>query len=137
VTRRLFSHIVIAALSWGLFGYYWGLVAQRRITDNTIRGIQVLLILVLLIWALTALWIQHNRRRFAGRVDRRTRRTAIPDDAVTDAIGQVVHVAHATDLRTEAIIEIEVRTDTDPESGFETRRKTFRAAPLPAEGGGQ
>jgi hypothetical protein len=124
-------------LSWGLFGYYWGLVAQRRITDNTVRSIQILLVLVLIIWALTGLWIQHNRRRFAGREDRRTRRAAIPDDAVTDAIGQVVHVAHATDLTSEAIIEVDVRTDTDPESGYETRRKTFRAAPLPAGGRAQ
>lgn len=134
VSRRLLSHIVIAVLSWALFGYYWGLVAQRRITDNTIRGIQILLVLVLVIWSFTAIWIQHNRRRFAGRPDRRTRRTVSHAPGPTDAIGQTIQIADGAALQAAACVDVSVEVETDPETGTETRRKLFRVAD-PAGGG--
>lgn len=128
VNVRLVRHIVSAVISWALFGYYWNLVAQRRITDNTITGIQILLVLVLVIWALTALWVQHNRRRYAGRPDRRTRRTASRDLAESDAIGQLVSVVGVgPPLAVADYVVIEV----DQES----RRKTFRVEDVPEEGG--
>jgi hypothetical protein len=119
------THIVIAVLAWVLFGYYWSLVAQRRVTPNTIRGVQTLLVLVLLIWGVTTLWIQHNRRRFAGRPDRRKHRRAtgpLPDE---DHIGQTIVVAEPAQLPAAAYVEVEV----DPE----TRLKTFRICDPPAD----
>jgi hypothetical protein len=124
---RLIGHIIFAAIAWALFGYYWNLVAQRRITDNTIKGIQILLILVLVIWALTALWVQHNRRQFAGRPDRRTRRTLSRELQETDAIGQVVSVEGVgAPLAVADYVVITI----DQESS----RKTFRVEDLPKEG---
>lgn len=135
MTRRLFAHILIAVFSWALFGYYWGLVAQRRITENTIRGIQILLLLVLAIWSITALWIQHNRRRFAGRPDRRTRRSGSGEIALTDAAGQRVRIDPGTRLTTAPCVEVEVEASLDQETGAETRLKHFRQVNIPGQGG--
>ncbi len=127
MTRRLLTHILIAALSWGLFGYYWGLVARRRITPNTIHGIQVLLILVLLIWAMTGLWIQHNRRRYAGRPDRRTHRTVSNTLPLIDSIGQTIEIDGGSPLTVADYVEITI--------DVETGHKHFRSAAIPARGG--
>lgn len=128
VKVRMVRHVVTAVIAWALFGYYWSLVAQRRITDNTIQGIQILLVLVLVIWALTGLWVQHNRRRYAARPDRRTRRTVTRDLAEADAIGQTVStVGIGPPLAVADFVVIEV----DQESA----QKTFRVEDVPEEGG--
>lgn len=121
---RLIRQIVFAVLAWVLFVYYWSLVAQRRLTDSTVQALQILVLCVGLIWLVTALWVQHNRRRFAGRPDRRKRRAAPGELASVDAIGQTVSVdeAHGT-ISGSAYVVIEVDA--------ETRTKTFRSAPMP------
>lgn len=131
VSRRLIIHIVVAVLFWVLFGYYWGLVAQRRITANTIDAIQILALLVVTVWALTTLWIQHNRRRFAGRPDRRTRRTASGEHENLlgqDSIGYAVQIeAGEGGLHAAPYVEIEID---------ETNHvKIFRSGPVPDAGG--
>lgn len=127
MSRRLLLHILVAVLFWVLFGYYWGLVARRRITENTIEAVQILALLVTLIWAVTTVWIQHNRRRFAGRPDRRTRRSASGDvEALMacDTIGHAVQIeAGEAGLHGAAYVEIDVDE--------ENRVKVFRAAPPP------
>jgi len=129
VNRRLFIHILIAVLSWALFGYYWSLVAQRRVTPSTIHAIQILLILVLLIWGVTALWIQHNRRRFANRPDRRQRRRSsapLPDH---DQIGQAIVIAEPGEIAGALCVEVHVDEAT--------RTKSFRVVdPSSDEGRG-
>ena len=123
---RVIRHIISGAIAWALFGYYWGLVAQRRITENTARGLIILAICVAIIWLLTSLWVQHNRRRFAGRPDRRTRRSApggLPDH---DAIGQRIELVQGDVPLDQSPLVI---VDVDQE----TRTKSFRAAPLPDE----
>ena len=125
MSRRLILHIVIAVIAWILFGYYWSLVARRQLTENTVSAVQILLILVLAIWGLTGLWVQHNRRRYAGRPDRRTRRSASGPAPETDAIGQVLRIeGDPRALARAPIVEIEV----DGETG----EKVFRVAELPA-----
>lgn len=131
MSRRLVIHIVVAVLFWVLFGYYWGLVAQRRITANTIDAIQILALLVVTVWALTTLWIQHNRRRFAGRPDRRTRRTASGEHETLlsqDSIGYAVQIEAGQDgLQAASYVEIEID---------ETNHvKVFRSGPVPDAGG--
>jgi hypothetical protein len=115
VSRRLLTHILIAVLCWVLFGYYWGLVAQRRVTENTLAAVQLLALIVVVIWAVTTVWIQHNRRRFAGRPDRRTRRTASGARealAPHDTIGYPVQVIDDYGTLEEAdYVEIEVYED--------------------------
>jgi hypothetical protein len=126
MTRRLLTHILIAVLSWALFGYYWGLVARRRITPNTIQAVQILLVLVLLIWTITALWIQHNRRRFAGRPDRRTHRTTADTLPLVDSLGRSVLVADESSLTDADYVEITI----DAETG----QKVFRSTAIPTSG---
>ena len=103
------------------------MVARRRITPNTIHGIQILLGLVLLIWGLTALWIQHNRRRFAGRPDRRNRRTVCEMLPLIDSIGQTVRIAGGSPLMVADYVEVTI----EEQSGD----KVFRSAAIPATGG--
>lgn len=105
--------IAVAVLSWALFGYYWWLVSLRRITPETLRALQILLVLVALIWAATALWIQHNRRRFGGRPDRRTRRDSRLELSRNDSLGRPIVVVGGEDLRVAPYVEISI----DPESG--------------------
>ena len=124
---RLVRHILFGVIAWALFGYYWGLVAQRRITDSTVRALIVLAICVALIWLLTSLWVQHNRRRFGGRPDRRKRRAAPDGLPNVDAIGQPVEVAGSDEpLSSASLVTVEV----DPESGT----KTFRTVSVSHEG---
>lgn len=127
MSRRLILHIVVAVLLWVLFGYHWGLVAQRRITRGTVDAVELLFLIAVGIWALTTLWIQHNRRRYAGRPDRRARRTASgehPALADEDSIGFAVRVEGSPeDLHEAPYVEIAV----DPEE----RSKLFRPAPIP------
>ena len=123
---RLIRHIIFGVIAWALFGYYWGLVAQRRITDSTVRALVILAICVATIWLATSLWVQHNRRRFAGRPDRRQRRPAPDGLPETDAIGQRVSVDSAGEpLGSAACVVVVV----DPE----TRTKTFRAVAVSDE----
>ena len=127
MTRRLLIHILVAVLLWALFGYYWGLVARRRVTPNTVHGIQILLVLVLTIWAVTALWIQYNRRRFVGHPDRRTRRTVSDTMPLIDSIGQMVRIDGGSPLTVADYVEITIDS--------ETGQKVFRSAAIPASGG--
>ena len=125
---RLVRHILSGVIAWALFGYYWGLVSQRRITDNTIRGLIVLAICVAVIWLATSLWVQHNRRRFAGRPDRRKRRAAPEQLPDTDSIGQPVEIAGSGEpLSFASLVNVEV----DPETGT----KTFRTVMVSRDGG--
>ena len=122
--RRLIRQILFAVLAWVLFVYYWSLVAQRRLTDSTVQALQILILCVAIIWLVTALWVQHNRRRFAGRPDRRQRRKVPGELAPVDAIGQAIAVdeGHGT-LPDSPYVVIEVDA--------ETRTKTFRSAAVP------
>lgn len=125
---RLLGHIIAGVIAWALFGYYWSLVAQRRITDNTIQALVILSICVASIWLLTSLWVQHNRRRFANREDRRQRRS-VPDQLPeTDAIGQRIEVGGSGEPLSFASWVV---IDVDAESGT----KTFRTRTVPDEGG--
>jgi heme A synthase len=127
VKIRLAAQILFGILAWVLFGYYWALVAQRQITGNTIRGLVILALCVSIIWLLTGLWVQHNRRRFAGRPDRRKRRPAPEELPKTDGIGQPIEfVGDEGSLAASPVVEIEV----DAETGI----KTFRPALVPDEG---
>ena len=124
---RHIRHIISSMIAWALFGYYWSLVAQRRITDATIQALLILSVCVAVIWLATSLWVQHNRRRFAGREDRRQRRTPPDGLGPADALGQTVEITgHGEPLSVASLVVIEV----DPE----TRTKTFRIEQVSDEG---
>ncbi len=76
---------------------------------------------------ITALWIQHNRRRFAGRPDRRTRRTAAGPLPLIDSIGQTVEITGDPPLNIADYVEITI----DAETGH----KQFRSAAIPTSDG--
>ena len=70
---RRTGQVIVALLAWALFGYHWYLVTQRRFGSSTLEALQLLLTLVLVIWAVTTLWVHHNRWHFANRPERRIR----------------------------------------------------------------
>lgn len=123
---RRIGQVIVALLAWALFGYHWYLVTQRRFGSSTLEALQLLLTLVLVIWAVTTLWVHHNRWHFANRPDRRVRRSAGVEMGEHDALGQRVLVDGSADAIKDAGYLV---IDIDPG----TREKTFRVAEVPDE----
>lgn len=124
VNARLLFHTIVAVLSWGLFGYYWWLVSQRRVTSETVQALQMLALLIGIIWAATTLWIHHNRRQHATRPERRLRRRSLLTLPQADALGQPVDIEGPVALEHAAYLELRV----DPETGSK-HITTFTHAP--------
>ncbi len=68
---------------WCLFGYYWWVVAQRRINPATIDALAILGVLAVAGLALTVAWVAHNLR-LARRLGRRKGFAGPPETFETD-----------------------------------------------------
>jgi len=55
-------HTIVSLLLWCLFGYYWWVVAQRRINPATIDALAVLGVMAVAGLVLTVAWVAHNLR---------------------------------------------------------------------------
>ena len=75
-------HTVASILMWCLFGYYWWVVAQRRVNPATIEALAILGGLAVVGLLLTVGWVAHNLR-----LSRRLgRRKGFPAPAETFAV---------------------------------------------------
>ena len=99
-------------------------MSRRRVTAETVQALQLLVAGVALIWGVTTLWIQHNRRVFGGRPDRRQRRTSRLELSPQDALGRRVEIGGEVDLRAAVYVEISL-DGSDGTKCF----ATFDAAP--------
>ena len=54
---RTTFHIVLGSLLWVVFGYYWYLVMQQPVTDETKRALMIVGAIVAFITIVDALWI--------------------------------------------------------------------------------
>lgn len=68
MTRTVF-HIVLGLVLWVVFCFYWHLVMQQPITDETKRALAIVGTVVAVITVFDWFWIFHN-----VRIARRTRR---------------------------------------------------------------
>jgi hypothetical protein len=103
---RTIFHIVLGALLWVVFGYYWYLVMQQTITVETKRALIIVGTLVVGITLFEVFWILHNIR-IARRGKRRDRRTAL-DPPANDFLGRAFITQSEHALRTARYIEVHV-----------------------------
>jgi hypothetical protein len=102
---RTIIHIVLGLLLWLVFGFYWHLVMQQPIAEQTRRALVIVGTVVAAITVFDWLWIFHNLR-IARRTRRRGRR-ADPLLPRTDFLGRVF-TAQDDVLRRARYIEVSV-----------------------------
>lgn len=103
---RTILHILLGALLWVVFGYYWYLVMQQPVTDHTKRALTIVGGIVAVITVFDAFWIIHNIR-IARFGQRRARRTAAEPPA-TDFLGRSFIAQSDEAVRAARYIEIHV-----------------------------
>jgi hypothetical protein len=83
---RTIIHIVLGLVLWVVFCFYWTLVMQQPITDETKRALVIVATLVAVITLFDWVWIFHNLR-----IHKRTRRRArrpMPRFPIADYLGR-------------------------------------------------
>ena len=83
---RTVLHIIFGVLLWVVFGFYWHLVMQQPITEQTRRALVIVGTIVAVVTVFDWFWIFHNVR-IARRTRRRERRVAAPFPR-TDFLGR-------------------------------------------------
>lgn len=111
---RTIIHILLGAVLWLVFGYYWYLVVQQPVTDQTKRTLMIVGGIVGVITLFDALWIVHNIRiaRFGNR---RTRQTAA-EPPLTDFLGRTFIAQSEEAVRAASYIEVHVVEIADDRS---------------------
>jgi hypothetical protein len=102
---RTTIHIIMGTLLWVVFCFYWHLVMQQPISDQTRRALAIVGTIVAVITVFDWLWIFHNVR-IARRTRRRGRR-ADPLLPRTDFLGRTF-TAQDEMLRRARYIEVTV-----------------------------
>ncbi|HXV14760.1 MAG TPA: hypothetical protein VEC56_11200 [Candidatus Krumholzibacteria bacterium] len=103
---RTILHILLGALLWVVFGYYWYLVMQQPVTDQTKRTLMIVGSIVAVITIFDALWILHNIRiaRFGKRRERRT----AAEPPANDFLGRAIIAQSEEAVRAASYIEVHV-----------------------------
>jgi hypothetical protein len=98
--------MILGLLLWVVFAYYWHIVMQRQITEETRRALVIVGSIVAGITVFDLLWILHNVR-IARRSRRRSRRAeaAAPQ---TDFLGRTFIAQSDEALRHARYIEVHV-----------------------------
>jgi hypothetical protein len=125
---RTILHILLGTLLWLVFGYYWYLVMQQPVTEQTQRALVIVGGLVAVITVFDVFWIFHNVRiaRFGKR---RTRRTA-GEMPLTDFLGRTYIAQSDEAVRAASYIEVHVVEIADDESTV--KHKLLRVSELKA-----
>ena len=111
---RTILHILLGAVLWLVFGYYWYLVMQQPVTDETKRALVIVGGIVAVITIFDAFWVVHNVRiaRFGKR---RTRKTAA-EPPITDFLGRTFIAQSDEAVRSAPYIEVHVVEIADDKS---------------------
>ena len=122
--RRTILHIALGLLLWIVFGYYWSIVVQRPITEQTRIALIIVGTLVGVLSLLSVWWIAHNKaiaRRSERRRDRRP--GVMPPPA--DFLGRTFVAQNEDDLRRARYVEIHlVQVSDDSAPGHKIFRVT-------------
>jgi len=118
--------MVLGVLLWVVFGYYWHLVMQQPVTDQTRHALIAVGAIVGSIALFDVFWVFHNRR-IAKRSRRRARPTQL-DQPRRDFLGRTFMSQNDEDLRRAHYIEVHVlqMEDDEHESGHKLFRVTDR-----------
>ncbi len=119
---RTTLHIILGVLLWVVFIYYWHLVMNQPVTDETKRALSVVGIIVASITVFDFFWILYNVR--LGRRTRRvTRPVEIPAPSL-DFLGRTFVAHNDAELRAARYIEVHVIQVEDDKSA--AGHKLFR-----------
>jgi len=126
---RTILHILLGALLWIVFGYYWYLVMQQPVTEHTKRALIAVATIVSVITLFDAGWILHNIRiaRFGKR---RTRQTAAEAPAM-DFLGRSFIAQSDEAVRAASYIEVHVVDISDDHQSV--KHKLLRISELEPE----
>lgn len=102
---RTTIHIVLGVLLWVVFCFYWHLVMQQPISDETRRALVTVGSIVGIITVFDWFWIFHNIR--ISRRSRRRGRRADPPLPRTDFLGRV-YMAQDEVVRRARYVEVSV-----------------------------
>lgn len=125
---RTILHILLGVVLWLVFGYYWYLVMQQPITDETKRALVIVGGIVAVITVFDAFWIVHNTR-IARSGRRRTRKTAAEPPS-TDFLGRTFIAQSDEAVRSAPYIEVHVVEIADDKSVV--KHKLLRVSELKA-----
>jgi len=125
---RTTFHIVLGSLLWVVFGYYWYLVMQQPVTDETKRALMIVGAIVAFITIVDALWIVHNVR--IARFGKRRVRHSAAEPPVEDFLGRAF-IAHIDAVRAAQYIEVHVVEIADGENTV--KHKLLRVSELEPE----
>ncbi|MFO7607571.1 MAG: hypothetical protein R6X35_00050 [Candidatus Krumholzibacteriia bacterium] len=98
-------HTVLSLLMWCLFGYYWWIVAQRRVHPATIDALAILGLLACLGLTVTVAWVVHNLR-LARKYGRRKGFTVPPETFTTDHLQRPLVSPGLETLREARIVTV-------------------------------
>ncbi len=126
---RTSLHILLGALLWVVFGYYWYLVMQQSVTDQTKRTLMIVGGIVAVITLFDALWIVHNIR--IARFGKRRARKTIAEPPTADFLGRAIISQSDEAVRAARYIEVHVVEIADDKNVV--RHKLLRVSELESE----
>jgi hypothetical protein len=118
--------VVLAALLWTLYAYYWSIVGQRPLNPQTATSLAALGVLAGLTIVMLVVWVFHNIR-IARRHQRRRLRPPGPSATARDYLGRWIICDHPEQLLEANYIEIDIKTSVIEDRTVE--EKIFRMPP--------
>lgn len=100
-------HLIASVLMWALFSWYWYLVMQRQVGPSSLRAVGLLLLVSLAGFALTLLWVAHNKR-VAARNRRRGAPPAGPEPTESDHLGRPLAGPSPEILRAAKVVVVAI-----------------------------
>ena len=124
---RNILHALLAVLLWVVFGFYWYLVANRGMNQDTRTALFTLSVLSIFSALGMSIWIYHNERiyRKLGRRSGRRANISVPS---FDYMGRWVAIRDLKKLRAANHIAVEVKKTLHRNRSIE--EKIFRAVPV-------
>jgi hypothetical protein len=121
---RTTLHMLLGALLWVVFAYYWHLVMKQPVTDETKRALAIVGVIVAVITVFDFFWILYNIR-LSRRTRRRARSAEVPAP-VLDFLGRTFVAHNDQELRSARYIEVHVvqMEDGDAAGGHKLFRIT-------------
>ncbi len=99
---------------WCLFGYYWYVVSNREIGQETVQALGILAVVIVVGVGLTLWWVAHNKR-LARRNRRSTPPPPVPEPFDFDTIGRPIEGPNIEVLQAASVIDIDLVPPTEEE----------------------
>ena len=100
---------------WCLFGYYWYVVSQREIGNDTVQALGVLSIVIVVGITGTLWWVAHNKR-LAQRNRRSTPPPLVPEPFDVDYLNRPIVAPDIKVLQAASIVDIELAPLSEKEA---------------------